>query len=568
MVSSSSAQVSILTANGDNNRTSANLFERQLTPRNVLPGQFGKIGFFPTDGQVYAQPLYVSKLPFPDGTVHDVLYIATMHNSVFAYDADRLSDAGLLWQVNLGPSFAPSLWNDTYTDISPEAGILSTGAIDLNAGVLYVVAQTLQDGAAVFSLHALDLRTGAERMNGPAVIAASASGPAGQVVFDPNEHIQRPGLLLANNSVYIGFGSHMDQAPWHGWVMSYSASDLLQQQGVFITTASGQGGAIWHSGRGLAADDAGNIYAMAGNGDFDGTGNFGESFLKLSGPTAVLADWFTPPNAQEFSDVDGDLSTGVIIIPGTHIIVGGDKNGQLYLLNGDAMGHVGTTDPSGGQVYPGMVVGGMYNCALWGQPDAAYVYVQGEGDVVRSYAIRNGQIDTAPASVGTSVAYTPRVGLSISANGAQNGILWETTGDSEFGTLHAFDASNLAYELWNSDMSPEDNLTGFTKFVNPTVANGRVYMASIAGVTVYGLLCGSESSGCAGMPCYGRPGTSTWVNPCATAPGRAAIITPDGLWRLAAAFGETAPAGAAGEPLFIAASPRPSASPVSLAQAR
>src|SRR5262249_27733524 len=161
----------------------------QLTPQNVLPGQFGKIGFFPTDGQVYAQPLYISKLSFPDGTQHDVLYVATMHNSVYAYDADRLSGDGLLWQVNLGPSFPPTLWNDTYTDISPEAGILSTGAIDQNAGVLYVVAQTLQDGAAVFSLHALDLRNGAERMNGPAVIAASASGPAGQVVFDPNEHI-------------------------------------------------------------------------------------------------------------------------------------------------------------------------------------------------------------------------------------------------------------------------------------------------------------------------------------------------------------------------------------------
>jgi hypothetical protein len=279
------AQVSILTANGDNNRTNANLHESHLTRRNVRPGVFGKLGSFPVDGQIHAQPLYVSNLPFPNGATRNVLFITTLHNTVYAYDADMPSAAGLIWQVNLGESFPTAQWNAPYNDISPEVGILGTGAIDLNSGVLYVVSETLQNGAAAFSLHALDLLTGAERMNGPATITAQVSGSGagsvgGVIRFDPGQHLQRPGLLLANNAVYVAFGSHMDQRPWHGWVMSYNTSDLTNQLGVFLTTPNGEGGAVWHSGRGLAADDAGGVYSMTGNGDFDGAGDFGESFIK------------------------------------------------------------------------------------------------------------------------------------------------------------------------------------------------------------------------------------------------------------------------------------------------
>jgi hypothetical protein len=500
--------VNILTANGDNYRTSANLQETQLTPSNVKPGHFGKLGSFGVDGQVYAQPLYVSKLAFPDGSTHNVLFIATMHNTVYAFDADQVSNAAPLWSVNLGPSFPPSLWDSSYTDISPECGILGTGAIDLQAGVLYVVAETLENGTATFTLHALNLLDGSETKNGPVVIQAGASGSGagsvgGQVAFNPLQHLQRPGLLLANNSVYVSFGSHMDQSPWHGWIVSYNASNLTVQQGVFLTTSNGEGGAIWQSGRGLATDDAGNIYAMTGNGDFDGSANFGESFLKLSGSTAALADWFTPADWQALSDIDADLSTGVAVIPGTHTLVGGDKFGQLYLMNGDWMGKLQTETSSGAVILPGAVIGGMFNLALWNQSSEAYVYVQGFGDVVKSYRITAGAFEEVPASAGSLEVASPRVGLTISANGVRNGILWETTGDSEPGTLHAFDASELSHELWNSDMTPGDTLGEFVKFTNPTVANGKVYVATSSGsVVVYGIICSNPNSKLPGCTAY------------------------------------------------------------------
>src|SRR5215469_10920484 len=472
------AQVSILTANGDNNRTNANVHESHLNPREVRAGSFGKLGSFPVDGQIYAQPLYVSDLLFPDGGVHNVLFIATMHNTVYAYDADTPSAAGLLWQMNLGQPFPVAQWNAPYTDISPEVGILGTGAIDLNSGVLYEVAETLQNGAAVFSLHALDLLTGAERMNGPADITAQASGSGagsvgGVMRFDPNQHLQRPGLLLSNNVVYVAFGSHMDQSPWHGWVMSYNASDVTKQLGVFLTTPNGEGGAIWHSGRGLAADDAGGVYSMTGNGDFDGVGDFGESFIKLSGSSVFLADWFTPANWKTLTDVDADLSTGPAVIPGTHLIVGGDKYGRLYLLNGDSMGNLGSPDTDDGPVFSGAVIGGMFNFALWNRQGTTCIYVQGFQDVVRSYEIAGAAINTVPVSLGSTSVASPRVGMTISANESTNGILWETTGDSTAGTLHAFEAMNLSNELWNSS---EDSLGGFAKFANPTVADGKVYV--------------------------------------------------------------------------------------------
>jgi hypothetical protein len=522
------AQVSVLTGNGDNNRTNANLSESHLTPQNVRADSFGKLGSFPADGQVYAQPLYVSNLLFPNGATRNVLIIATMHNTVYAYDADIPSAAGLLWQANLGQPFPVAQWNAPYTDISPGVGILGTGAIDVNSGVLYVVAETLQNGAAVFSLHALDLLTGTERMNGPSAITAQVSGSGAGAVggvmrFDPNQHLQRPGLLFSNNAVYVAFGSHMDQRPWHGWVMSYDASDVTKQLGVFLTTPNGEGGAIWHSGRGLAADDAGAVYSMTGNGDFDVTGDFGESFIKLSGPSVSLADWFTPANWKTLTDVDADLSTGPAVIPGTHLIVGGDKYGQLYLLNGDSMGNLGSPDTDDGPVFGNAVIGGMFNFALWNRPEAPYIYVQGFQDVVKAYRIAGAAINTVPVSLGSTPVASPRVGMTISANGSSHGILWETTGDSRVpsvpGTLHAFDAMNLSNELWNSSNAIEDSLGGFSRFANPTVANGQVYVATSSGAVVaYGLLCANGAPApkpaCAGPHCP-RPSLPVRVaGPC------------------------------------------------------
>ena len=250
---------------------------------------------------------------------------------------------------------------------------------------------------------------------------------------------------------------------------------------------------------------------MTGNGDFDGTGDFGESFIKLSGASAVLADWFTPANWKTLTDVDADLSTGPALIPGTHVIVGGDKYGQLYLLNGDSMGKLGTSDADDGPVFSGAVIGGMFNFALWKRLGTAYIYVQGYQDVVKSYQIAGAAFNTTPVSSGLTPVAAPRVGMTISANGALNGILWETTGDftapSAPGTLHAFDATNLSDELWNSgENAARDSLGGFAKFVNPTVVNGKVYVATSSGaVVVYGSLCAngvrSPVPVCAGPHC-------------------------------------------------------------------
>ena len=228
----SHAQVNILTANGNNDRTNSNLQETQLSPATVTSSTFGKLGVLPVDGQVYSQPLIVSGLSVSGGTTHNVVFVTTMHNSVYAFDADAMSPVSTLWQVNLGASVPALLLYGPDGDIANEIGILSTGVIDLQRGVLYVVADTLVGGTPVFYLHALDLATGAERLNGPVALTASVPGtgsearPDGTVPFDPMRHIQRPGLLLANDAVYVAFGSHGDQDPYHGWMIGYDASDV------------------------------------------------------------------------------------------------------------------------------------------------------------------------------------------------------------------------------------------------------------------------------------------------------------------------------------------------------
>lgn len=490
------AQVNVVTANYGNDRSNANLQETLLTPANVAPGNFGKLGSFPVDGQVYGQPLYVSGVSIPGNGKHNVLYVATQHNSVFAYDADAVSSPNLLWQVNLGPSVPNTLFPDFY-DVAPEMGILSTGAIDLQAGALYIVSETLHGSTPLFQLHALDITTGKELMNGPATIAAQLPGTGaasnnGTLAFDPMWHLQRPGLLLANGSVYFSFGSHGDQSPWHGWLFRYRASDLSQAPSVFNTTPAGEGGAIWQSGRGLAADETGSLYVITGNGDYDGVSNFSESVLKLSGDTLTLLDSYTPANWQDMTEYDADLSAGAALIPGTHLVLGGDKNGLLYLVNGDSMGGIG----GAAQSLWAAETGGIFNFALWSQGNVTYVFIPELFGSLKCYAISGGKFNTLPVSLttGTSIE-TPFLGMSISANAAQDGtgILWVTTGnlgaDGLPGTLHAYDASNLANELWNSDLAQgPDSLGMFAKFVNPTVANGKVYVPTWSNtVVVYGL---------------------------------------------------------------------------------
>jgi hypothetical protein len=499
-VATLSAQVNVLSANYGNDRTNANLLETHLTPAKVAPGSFGKIGSFPVDGQVYAQPLYVSGLNIPGQGRHNVLFVFTQHNSVYAWDADAVAQPMLLWSVNLGPPVPTALF-EKYTDIEPEIGILGTGAIDLQRGVLYVVSMNLWWGSPVFRLHSLDLSNGREDLNGPVYVSGMVPGMGAgnwdEVVlpFDAQWHIQRPGLLVAHDAVYICFGSHGDQGDWHGWLVTYSASDLRQQVGLFATTANGAGGSIWQSGRAPAVDESGNIYVVTGNGDYDGVSNFAESFLKFTGPRPDLADWFTPADWQTLSVWDTDLSAGPALIPGTHLLLGGDKSGRLYLIDGNSMGHLA---PDGGRVQMIQAVqqSGIYQFSLWNRSDGAYVYVQQEESILKCYRITGGSINPVPVSQSSEWSHSSFTGLAISANGGQydTGILWVTTGYQQDpaipGILRAFDASDLSHELWNSELTGGPDRPGaFAKFAIPTVANGKVYVPTFSNVVaVYGLL--------------------------------------------------------------------------------
>jgi uncharacterized protein (TIGR03437 family) len=527
-------QVDVLTANYGNDRASANLQETILNPKSVARG-FGKVGSLPVDGQVYAQPLYVS------GT-RNVVLLATQRNSLYLYDADSVASPVLMWHVNLGPSVPAMMFAD-FTDIKTEIGILSTPVIDKESGTIYVVAYTLESGALVYRLHALDLATGHEKMNGPVTISGSVAGTGagsvnGVVAFDPAMHLQRPGLLLANGAVYLAFGSHADASPWHGWVMSYRTDDVSAQLGVYNVTPNGLGGSVWQSGRGLAADEGGNLYVITGNGDHDGGQSLAESFLKLSGVSPVLADHFTPANAEWLSAGDYDLSAGAALIPGTHLVVGGDKYGQLYLVDGDRMG-------KGAQVIQGVDWGGIFNFAIWKRGSEVFVYVQEQGSILKGYRVANGQFETTPAMVSTARADSPYDGIMVSANGADGGILWETTVNKSIasrpGTLHAFDATTLA-ELWNSDISAGDALGIFAKFASPTVANGRVYVPTFSNaVTVYGLL-----------PEGGTTGAAPAISSVTSAAGPTGPIAPGEAVRISGT--NLGPAAAAGMQMDLSGS--------------
>ncbi|HTL15821.1 MAG TPA: hypothetical protein VL793_01220, partial [Patescibacteria group bacterium] len=360
------AQVNVVTYHNDAARTGANPKESLLKPANVAPAGFGKLFAQPVDGYIYAQPLLVSGVNIAGKGLHNVVFVATEHNSVYAFDADTNigGNAAPLWQVNLGPS-VPSA--DVLSgDIVPEIGITSTPVIEPNAGTLYVVAKTKENGIYFQKLHALDISSGAERPGSPVLIDATVPGSGdgsvgGQLSFDPLRHMNRPGLLLSGGIVYIAFASHGDVTPYHGWVFGYDAA-TLQQVSVFNTTPNGLtdpsgypigGGGIWQAGGGPAADPNGNLYVIIGNGTFDaapslgGGIDYGDSFLKLgTGGALTVADYFTPFNQDFLNRSDADLgSSGPLVLPDSvgsaahpHLLVGAGKEGKIYLLDRDNMG--------------------------------------------------------------------------------------------------------------------------------------------------------------------------------------------------------------------------------------
>jgi uncharacterized protein (TIGR03437 family) len=506
----SAAAQSVLTANYDNARTNSNLAETVLTPGNVGPGSFGKLFALSVDGQIYAQPLFIPALSI-GGATHNIVFVATMHNSVYAFDAD--APATPLWTVNLGPPIPASTFDlpgEPYADIEKEIGILGTPVIDPSTGTLYAVAGTLESAgngtsAVLYRLHALDVTTGAERFGGSTEIGGTVTGVGdssinGLVAFDPAQHIQRPGLALANGLVYVSFGSHSDAAPYHGWLFAYSAANIRGQVAVFNPTPNGSGGALWQSGRAPAIDSAGNLYVVTGNGDTDGVTGFSDSTLKLNPSSLALTDWFAPSNVQLLNDSDDDLGAmGALLIPNTGFAVTGGKQGFVYLLDQTKLGNLSSTDSQIPQKFQAVDFG-IFNAALWSRSGgAATLYLHGGNSSIQSWTFNGSTFLTQFASQSIGSFAVPFQGMAISANGSRHstGVLWVITADSyplpSTGTIRAYNADDLTSELWDSGMNPGDSLGEFIKFNNPTVANGKVYVPTGSKqLLVYGLVTGAN----------------------------------------------------------------------------
>jgi hypothetical protein len=479
--------VDVLMHHNDLSRTGANLEETVLTPANVIESQFGKLFSQSVDGKVYAQPLYVSGLTI-GGQTRNVIFVCTDNNSVYAFDADNGSDAAL-WHVNLGTP-VPSSDVGSCSDMSPQIGITGTPAIDKAGGTIYLDAKTTSSGGYFQKLHALDLTTGAEKFGGAVTISGSVNGKT----FSAQRQHQRPGLVLLNGVVYLAFGSHCDMETYYGWLIGYNMTNL-QQVTIFNTTPIGSEGAIWSSGMAPAVDASGHIYVMVGNGSFNantGGANYGESFLKFNTTGGILsvADWFCPSNQAALSSSDFDVgSGGPVLIPGTSLIVGTGKEGIVYLVDQNNMGHYSTStnnivqqfkpDSETDRVGPSPV--------YWQGPADQYLYFSAGGNKTKVFTFNGSKIDTTAAAQSSETQGNPG-GISLSANGTAEGILW-VVDDGSGGTLRAYDAAGTLTETWNSqDNSSRDSLGTYVKFVSPTIANGKVYVGTDGGLVAYGLL--------------------------------------------------------------------------------
>ena len=488
----------MLTGNNNSSRTSANLSETLLNPNSVSSALFGKVFSLAVDGQIYAQPLYMRNVAIPGKGSHNVVFVATMHNTVYAFDAEAASPP--LWTLNLGPSMPASRYTSdigAYTDITPENGILSTPVIDPVTGTLFAVAATLEAGKAVYRLHALDTGTGKEKLGGPSVIQALVAGLGdnsvkGRVAFDPAQHLQRPALLLANGVIYVAFGSHGDAVPFHGWMMAYSAVNVQQQISLFNATPNGSGGSFWQSGRGPAADAEGNIYAVASNGATDGKTSFANSVLNLTPGKLTVADWFAPYNFLSLSDSDDDLGTpGALLVDGTDYLITGGKQGVIYLLDRKHLGHLAANNSQILQSVDTKMFG-IFNMALWNRPDGPLLYLHTANSGVTAWKLQNGKLGTVPVAQSMNGFAIPYQGMSLSASGVipGTGILWVLASVSyplpSHAVLHAYNADDMT-ELWNSDNAPADTVGAWVKFANPTVADGRVYVPTAGNqLLVYG----------------------------------------------------------------------------------
>ena len=520
--------VPVLTQHNDNNRSGDNLNETALNFSNVNTNQFGFLYARFADDQVYAQPLIATNVSVLGRGAHNLLIIVTVNDTVYAYDADDPTVIAPYWTnsfihlpnivpVSNGDESAIGACGGNYQDFNGHIGIVSTPVIDPVSGTIYLLARTKETSGGITTfvqrLHALDLTTGLDRSNSPVVISATYSGSGagssgGTLTFDSLRQNQRPALLLVNGIVYITWSSHCDNTPYHGWLMGYDAG-TLQQVTKWVNTPNGNQGGLWMSGQGPAADTNGNIFLSTGNGTMDTTTNsdYSEAFLKLTNNnngTISVASYFVPYDWSALNSGDLDLNTGgLLLVPGTSLAVSGGKAGTLYVVNRDKMGGLSpiTADTNILQSWPlggGEIHGGP---VWWKSTNGTFMYVWADtGDYLRQYQLTNGGLfnpNFYARGTPTGGSGSPGGILSVSANGtnAGTGIIWasvNTTSDANQavvpGTLHAFNANNVSQELWNSDMVPRDSLDKLAKFVPPTVANGKVYMATFFNqVNVYGL---------------------------------------------------------------------------------
>lgn len=510
VTSTQSSNVTVLTYHNDNSRSGLNSNETTLTTANVNSTQFGKLGAMAVTGLVDAEPLYIGGLTI-GGAKHNVVFVATEHDMVYAFDADTFAQ---LWSANMLANFSgeSTVLASAVgcTQVNPELGITSTPVIDPSAGTngtIFLVAMSVDaSGHYHQRLHALDLTTGADRMT-PTEVQATYPNAGGQTTFAPGQYEERAALLALNGAFYTSWTSHCDHDPYTGWVMSYSESNL-QQLGVLNLTPNGSRGAIWMSGDGPAADSAGNIYLITGNGTFDTTldgnglpnqGDYGNAIVKIStaGNSLKVADYFTMSNTVSESNGDTDFgSGGEMLLPdvkdtgGTahQLAVGAGKDGNIYVVDRGNMGKFAANDSTIYQQLNGVLPGG-----VWSAP--AYfnntVYYGSVGQPLRAFPISNAKLATSASSQSATAFGVRGATPGISANGTSNGIVWAIQIGST-GVLHAYDASNLATELYNSNMAAgsRDAFPTSTddKFVTPLVANGKVYVGTPNAVVVFGLL--------------------------------------------------------------------------------
>ena len=572
------AQTPVLTQHNNNARTGAYTTETILTPANVNQSTFGKVFSYSVDGRIYAQPLYVPGVAIPGKGTHNVVYIATEHDSVYAFDADSNGGANStpLWQITLldsahgAASGATSVPNgDVSTaDIVPEIGITSTPVIDPSTGTIYVVGKTKEGTASsptyVQRLHALDITTGAEKFGGPATISASVPGTGngssgGTLKFDPKWQNNRSGLLLQNGVIYIAYGSHGDNGPWHGWMFAYSAS-TLHQLSVYCTTSSGSGSGVWMAGAGIAADviDAvnspyGRMFIATGNGSYNATTpytntmSYGDDIVRLdlSGGVMTVQDSFTPWNQANLNAGDQDLASGgVLLLPDqsvgghNHLLVQAGKQGVLYLVDRDNMSGFNTPNDKvvqeiGGQSGSFWSIPAFWNNTLytWGLTNPSNSAIP---SFLKAFTLANGLFSTTATATAAQTSAFPGASPSVSANGTTNGVVWAVQTDG-YNTpspaiLRAYSASNVSTELYDSTQNASRDTMGLAnKFAVPTIANGKVYVGTAGELDVFGLLNAIPTTATPVISPAGQTFTgSLSVTISDTTPGAAIYYTTDG----------------------------------------